>query len=131
MNQAGMRPTPPHRAGPIRRDILFDESRPIRAPLTRLDIESLRRSFAALGDRAAQAVIAAGFDQDDVVLDRLMRCHVDDTVGAELPADWLADAGRLSGAIIAALSSRAQRPIPIEGVTIESVRVRAVLERWA
>lgn len=131
MNQAGTPPPPPHRAGPIRRDILFDESRPIRAPLAGLDIEALRRTFAALGERAALAVSAAGFDQDDVVLDRLMRCHADDTLEAELPADWLADAGRLAGAIIAALATTAQRPIPIEVATIESVRVRAVLERWA
>lgn len=130
MNQMGT-PPPPQRASPIRRDILFDEAMPMNTSLVLLDLDRLRRTFAALGDRAAQVVTAAGFDQDDVVLDRLIACRVNDTVQAEVPADWLADAARLSDAIIAALSAQVSRPVSAETVTIAAVRVRAVREHWA
>ncbi len=68
-----------------------------------LDLERLRRGFAELFDRSAQAVQLAGYEQDDAVFERYLVLRTADGAEVSIGAAWLADRERLIGHIAGSL----------------------------
>lgn len=110
---------------PIRRTTLFDDSSRFDCGADELDIRELRSGFAALGERAAEAVQRAGHDLDEVVFDRFLCCRPPMGGCIEVPVKWLADERRLL-ADIRARCEAADGELP----RIESLRLVAHLEEW-
>jgi hypothetical protein len=87
----------------LRRRIVFDDTVPIEVPLTGIDLDSIRRMFSDLFDRAALAVSRAGYDQDDAVVERFLVCRAGNEVDREVAAECLSDADRLAAQVVRAL----------------------------
>jgi len=79
------------------RQVVYNETLPLVMSAAALDLERLRRGFAELFDRAAQAVQLAGYDQDDAVFERYLIVRTADGAEVTIKADWLADRERLIG----------------------------------
>jgi hypothetical protein len=113
---------------PPTRRVVYAETVPIEMRVGDLDLDRLRRGFAELFDRAAQAVQLAGYEQDDAVLERFLIVR---SAGGEeivVRADWLADRERLVRQIAAGLEDRSRGPVDVADVQIVGARVEAVVE---
>jgi len=77
--------------------MVYDETLPMEMSARALDLARLRRGFAELFDRAAQAVQLAGYEQDDAVLERYLLVRAADGAEVVVSAEWLADRERLIG----------------------------------
>ena len=109
------------------RQVVYNETLPMEIAAAALDRERLRRGFAELFDRAAQAVQLAGYEQDDSVFERYLVVRTADGAEVSIVAEWLADRERLIGHIIESLGG-----FPVDAdlsrVCIIGVRVEAVVE---
>ncbi len=56
-------------------ELIGQVTAPWSGPLARVDAAALRAAYAALMDRAAERIQPAGYDQDDVILERLILLH--------------------------------------------------------
>ncbi len=81
------------------REVVYNETLPMEMAAAALDLERLRRGFAELFDRAAQAVQLAGYEQDDAVFERYLVLRTADGADISIGAEWLADRERLIGDI--------------------------------
>ena len=68
-----------------------------------LPLESLRREFGLLFDRAARELPKTGLDHVDVMFERRLVCRRGDQT-CDVPADWLADRDRLVQCVRAAFA---------------------------
>lgn len=110
-----------------------------------MNLDSLRRAFMPLFDRAALAVEKAGFAPDDAVIERTVRCAAHCSSGgshatpaparsiAEVhewaaPADSLSDPARLFE-VVMGHAGQERSTLDSKTVAITSLGVRAVLER--
>ncbi len=138
------------------RSKLFEETVPVAWPLSEIDLESLRRSFAPPFDRAAHAVQLAGFEQVDAVIERYLVCRVGDRPPVDIPADSLSDRSRMIEHIVSTLRSAGdvghghatdgggsttrpphadvqtdiQSDVQADDVTVIALRVVAIHESW-
>ena len=85
------------------RSKLFEETVSVTWPLSEIDLDALRRGFAPPFDRAAHAVQLAGFEQDDAVIERYLRCRVGDRPPVDVPADSLSDRSRMIENVVTTL----------------------------
>jgi len=112
----------------LRRRIVFDGTVPIDVPLTAMDLDSIRRGFSELFDRAAQTVQAAGYDQDDSVVERFFICRAGDTTDVEIAADCLSDAERLATHIVRTLTTAGIVEADARAARIVGLKAVAILE---
>ena len=101
------------------RQVVYNETLPMEMSVAALDLDRLRRGFAELFDRAAQAVQLAGYEQDDAVFERYVRVWTADGAEVSIGAEWLADRERLIGDI-AAVGGELSR-VAITGIGVEAV----------
>jgi hypothetical protein len=80
--------------------------------LDRVDFPALRRRISELFDSAARTVHAMGLDLDDVVVDRLVACSVDDGEEWGIPAECVSDRERFIDSVAAHIARQAGKPIP-------------------
>jgi len=85
------------------RQVEYNETLSMEMSAAALDLERLRRGFAELFDRAAQAVQLAGYEQDDAVFERYLLVRTADGAEVTITAEWLADRERLIGHIAGSL----------------------------
>lgn len=85
------------------RSKLFEETVSVTWSLSEIDLDALRRGFAPPFDRAAHAVQLAGFEQDDAVIERYLRCRVGDRPPVDIPADSMSDRSRMIEDVVLAL----------------------------
>ena len=116
-----------HKSACARR-IVYNETNPLEMTVDRLDLERLRKGFAELFDRAAQAVQLAGYEQDDAVFDRYLLVQVADGAKVSIRADWLADRERLVGHITSELHGEIGGAWKLADVQLVGIGVVAVLE---
>ncbi len=95
-----------------------------------LPLETLRREFGLLFDRAARALQKTGLDHDDVVFERRLVCRRGDQT-RDVPADWLADRDRLVQCVLSAFADANKLPSADGDVRIEALRVDVVVDRPA
>ncbi len=112
----------------VRVKVVFDETVDVRLPTTAIDLDSLRRTFSDLFDRAARAVLDAGFDLDDSIVERSLICRAGE-VRHEVRAESLGDAGQLAAHIIRSLVSAGVPESCARDATIVGLRAVATIER--
>jgi len=110
---------------------LFDESQPVNVALDEVTLDDLRRAFSGLFDRAVRAVQAAGFDQDDVELERWLLCRLPDGTACSVRVDVLSDLQRFLQSTLTGLQSTTGRKWNVAEVQLLGLRVVAILERPA
>ncbi len=110
------------------RMFVYNESLPLEMAVDRLDLERLRRGFAELFDRAAQAVQLAGYEQDDAVVERYMLVRTAEGAETSIVADWLADRERLVSHVHSELHRAFGDGCNPSDVQVVGVRVVAFLE---
>jgi hypothetical protein len=110
------------------RQIIYDETLPLEMTAAALELDRLRKGFAELFDRAAQAVQLAGYEQDDAVLERYLIVRTADGTEVTIGAEWLADRERLIGYIVESLHGFPGIDMDFLGVSIIGIRVKAVVE---
>ena len=93
-----------------------------------LPLETLRREFGLLFDRAARALQKTGLDHDDVLFERRLVCRRGDQE-CDVPADWLADRDRLVQCVRSAFPDTTDLPSADGDVQIEALRVDVVVDR--
>ncbi len=98
--------------------VVFCADTPVADALPTLDLDRLRRTLADLMDAAAAALQRSGYDFDDVLVTRFVRCSTGDGTEHEVEAVWLADRDRLVSAICAAL------PGSPDGIQVNRAGVR-------
>lgn len=112
--------------------VLHNESLPMAMAVDALDLERLRRGFAELFDRAAQAVQLAGYEQDDAVLQRYLVVRAGGGEEFSVKAEWLADGERLIRHIAEetqkAKTQKRVSALERTEVSIIGIRVEAVVE---
>lgn len=102
---------------------LYQKTAPFLSSLDRLDMPALRQAFAALMDDAALAVQRAGFDLDDVVIERSLICRTARDRQVTVEAAWLSDGARQADAIRCILAPRPEdEPLHVAGVVVRAVR---------
>jgi len=104
------------------RQTLFEETIAIQARLDQLDWKDIRLQFAQLMERAAKATQQAGYEQDDVVVDRMLVCSLESQSQVIIPADWLADSRKMVQSIVHACHESAPDRIRVVGLAIIAVR---------
>ena len=105
--------SPPQPSRPSR-ELIHENALPFCTSVDAFDVQEARRSFSTLFDRAAEAVFRAGYDLDDVTVDRFV---VQRSVGGtETEAEFVA-------------WLRANQPRGYDPVI--ALRVRVFLERLA
>ena len=114
---------PPHAPHPP----LFTEAVSVDWTVADLDIDTVRRTFAPLFDRAAHAVQLAGYEQDDALIDRSLTCRTNGIGDVQIPADSLGDVRRLRRDIRRAVDAAAGREIPASAVKLVALTVKATL----
>jgi len=111
---------------------VFDETLPLEMTASDLDLERLRRAFAELFDRGAQAVQLAGYEQDDAVFERYLVLRTANGAEVVVRADWLADRERLIRQIAdetqKAETQKRTTEVDLSEVSIVGIRVEAVVE---
>ena len=95
-----------------------------------LPLETLRREFGLLFDRAARELQKTGLDHDDVVFERRLICRRGDQT-CDVPADWLADRDRLVQCVRSAFPDANNLPSADGDVRIEALRVDVIADRPA
>jgi len=78
-----------------RRRLLHADFIPVSKPLDALDEVWLRQRFSELFDRSGQAIHRAGYDLDDVVVDRIIICVQCGGSEWQEPAEPLSDVRRM------------------------------------
>jgi hypothetical protein len=114
------------------RQVVYNEKLPLEMAAAALDLERLRRGFAELFDRAAQAVQLAGYEQDDAAFERYLLVRTADGAEVSTKAEWLADRERLIGHIAEetqkAKTQKRASDVDLADVLIIGIRVEAVVE---
>ena len=95
-----------------------------------LPLDTLRREFGLLFDRAARELQKTGLDHDDVVFERRLVCRRGDQT-CDVPADWLADRDRLIQSVRSAFPDADNLPSADRDVRIEALRVDVIADRPA
>lgn len=109
--------------------VVASECADLRMSLDQLDMEALRRGFAALIDRLADQIFAAGLDFDDVEVERIIVLMVGSTE-VSVVADFLSDEALLRKSIGKQLCELSSAESP--GVlSIREISVRALSDRPA
>ncbi len=110
----------------IRRSKLLEIDCPFEGDPGVLDMGTLRSGFAALFERAGQAVQRAGRDVDQVVFERFLRCRPSRGGSFDVAVEWLSDPDRLVADIRARCGA-----VDADDIRIESLLVVVTLEEWA
>ena len=110
------------------RQVVYNETLPVKMAAAALDLERLRRGFAELFDRAAHAVQLAGYEQDDAVLERYLVVRVAEGAEVSIRADWLADRERLVDHVTSKLNDAIGGSWKLSVVQLVGISVVAVLE---
>jgi len=110
----------------IRRTKLLEFDCPFEGDREVLDMGTLRSGFAALFERAGQAVQRAGRDVDQVVFERFLRCRRSGGDSFDVAVEWLSDPDRLVADIRARCGA-----VDADDIRIESLLVVVTLEEWA
>ena len=95
-----------------------------------LPLDTLRREFGLLFDRAARELPKTGLDHDDVVFERRLVCRRGEQT-CDLPADGLADRDRLIQSVRSAFPDADNLPSADRDVRIEALRVDVTADRPA
>jgi len=111
-----------------RRTVIHEETVPCNVPLDELDLDWLRRQFSALFDRAAGAVNRAGYDLDDVIVERFVTTSAENRERLHTAPHSLSDSDRFVREITAALRGQANANPVNPKIVGHSVRV--TLEQW-
>lgn len=118
----------PHSADRIQRITLCEESMGCDIRLDALDTDWLRRAFSQLFDRAARAVMQAGLDLDDVIIERFAACTAGSHGPTPLEVPSLTDVALLRRAANQALAKKTgARP---QNIRVVSLSVRVIREMW-
>jgi len=88
-----------------RRKVVASAEQDMLMSAAALDLDALRRGFAALSDRLAESLFAAGLDFDDVEIDRMVLLRLPDR-SLEAVADYLSDVALFSASIEKQLRER-------------------------
>ena len=125
--------SPPSRPE-IRRTIIAEARAAVDFSLDALDLAFLRRAFSELFDAAAADVTRAGYDLDDVVMDRFLICRAPGggesaEVVATLPVTTLVDRVRLIEDTCEAFRRVSGSQAPRDGIRVQGLLVTATLER--
>ena len=110
----------------IRRSKLLEIDCPFEGDPGVLDSGTLRSGFAALFERAGQAVQRAGRDVDQVVFERFLRCRLSGGGSFDVAVEWLSDPDRLLKVICACAGD-----CDAGDIRIESLLVVVMVEEWA
>lgn len=118
------------------RTTIADARAAVDFSLDALDLAFLRRAFSELFDAVAADVTRAGYDLDDVLVDRFLICRVpggDESaeVVATLPVTTLVDRVRLIENAFEAFRQESGSQAPCDGIRVEELRASATLERLA
>lgn len=115
---------------PPTRRVVYAETVPIEMRVDGPDLRRLRRGFAELFDRSAQAVQLAGYEQDNAVLERflIVRSAYGEEVVVVVRADWLADRERLVDHVASELERAIDGTWKPSDVKLIKIKVVAVLE---
>lgn len=114
---------------PIQRTVVFDETVPSALDGGGSDLAELRDQFQPPFERAAHAVQVLGFEQDDAIIERRLRCQLPDGSELEVAADFLGDAVAFREHLRRAIGTT-RGAITVEHCRIVGLRVVAILERW-
>ena len=79
--------------------MIHEESLPCDVSLDELDMDWLRRQYSTLFDRAAQAIFRLGYDLDDVIVERFIRCGVSVGEALAIALPSLQDAALIEKAV--------------------------------
>ena len=112
------------------RQVVYDETLPIEMAAAELDLERLRRGFAELFDRAAQAVQLAGYEQDDVVLERFLIVRTVCGEEMTLSAEWLSDRERLVQHLVRECRGIIGQRLDFSDVRVIGLRIAAGRDEW-
>ena len=93
-----------------KRQVVFENSAPCNTSLADVDLDAVRRAFCTLMDEAAHANTLAGFDLDDVLVERQVACSAAGMPETIVAADHLSDCERFSHHMLNAV-----RPTADEG----------------
>ena len=107
---------------------LWEATLPVDFAALDVDLDRLRRGFAALFDDAARAVQLAGYQQDDTVLERLLLCRIGEKVERMITVDCLSDRSRFLDHIRAQALGPADAPSRLRAVRIVGLKVVSVLD---
>jgi hypothetical protein len=114
---------------------IFEGSADWDASLAQIDIEAVRRKFSELFDRAAHANTLAGFDLDDVLVERHIVCTIDGVTRVKVSADHLSDRERFMVHVLSTVNAADHGgPCPAyvtEQVKIVELRVTVIRENRA
>ena len=110
------------------RQIVYNETLPVEVSAAAIDLERLRKGFAELFDRAAQAVQLAGYEQDDALFERYLVLRTAEGAEVTIEAEWLADRERLIRHIAEGVRGSNAVGVDLSCVSIIAVRVEAVVE---
>lgn len=132
-------PQPSHGRSNLIRELAYQEDAAFVANLDRISMDELRRAFAPMFDRAAHAVEAAGYAQDDSVVVRKVRCrHQSGSERSAVSGDeWfveaesLSDQERLNSRIRLAARESGVEALADGDIIVSGLRVEAFIERWA
>lgn len=116
------------------RRLIHSQRLDIHQQLPDIDLSTLRQGFLNLMDSTARAVTSAGYDLDDVDIDRFVLCRVvgvQDETGIEgefsVPAE-LADAQRLASSIRSASLRKSSGQNTSAAIEIIALEIHAVRE---
>ena len=100
--------------------------------LAQIDLDAVRRKFSELFDQAARANTLAGFDLDDVLVERHIVCTMGGAAPIKVVADHLSDRDRLLAHVLSTVNVADHGgqcpPYVTEQVTIVELRVTVIRE---
>ncbi len=111
----------------INRRVVASEYADLRMSFDQMDMEALRRGYAALIDRLADQIFAAGLDFDDVEVERIIVLMVGSTE-ANVVADFLSEEALLRKSISRQLCELGGAEL-LGVLSIKELRVRALSDR--
>jgi hypothetical protein len=114
--------------GPARK-LVFTTGCAVRTPIVAVDLEWVRREFAAMFDQAAQAVETAGYSLDDAITDRFLRLHPPGRDAIEVQAGVLGDHERFEAFCRGVLSRAGMGDATFDGTYLERLVVRTYVDR--
>jgi hypothetical protein len=114
----------------LHRRTLFSQSQRLVRPLSFPEgLPEVRVRFSELFDRAAAAVFSAGFDLDDVIVERRLTLRVNDSTEHETPADFLSDAALLEAGIRSSLTQYGWNSADIQRLSLTTISLAAYLDQ--
>ena len=100
--------------------------------LAEVDLDAVRRKFSELFDQAAHANTLAGFDLDDVLVERHIVCTADGLTPIKVAADHLSDRERFMAHVLSTVNAADHGgpcpPYVTEQVKIVELRVTVIRE---